>query len=170
MIVSETNRERRWREPAAVYRLWDEAGQLLYIGSAYEPEHRCKRHHTKPWWGEVARRTEEWFPNRGTAYVAEMKAIAAERAKYNEMGTPGYRVPQTEGIRRRQELAPLRQKLISEADTLAYTTASAARQRGVPTAEASKMGALAAIEFMEATGLFTDAVKRRRRRLEIHGF
>ncbi|MFE5514481.1 hypothetical protein ACFQ9J_28500 [Streptomyces sp. NPDC056529] len=171
MSVSEiSNRERRWQEPAAVYRLWDAEGNLLYIGSAYEPDVRYREHQKKPWWPEVAQRTEEWHPNRGRAYVEEMKAIASEPSKYNEMGTPGYRTPQTEAIRLRKLLAPLRQRLLTEAEAIGYRTAAEQREQGVPGTEASRAGVLATIEFMEATGLFRDAVKLRRRRLETHGY
>jgi hypothetical protein len=36
--------------PAAVSRLYDEAGALLYVGSSFDPEERCKGHREKPWW------------------------------------------------------------------------------------------------------------------------
>lgn len=44
---------------AAVYRLYDAAGTLLYIGSAYDPEQRVERHRKKPWWPQAVRRTDE---------------------------------------------------------------------------------------------------------------
>ncbi|MET8905759.1 hypothetical protein [Streptomyces sp. Tu 4128] len=34
---------------AAVYRLYDTDGVLLYIGSVYDPEERCEARRTKPW-------------------------------------------------------------------------------------------------------------------------
>lgn len=76
--------------PAAVYRLWDAQGNLLYIGSAYDPEQRCRGHRKKEWWSEVARRTDEWHPNRWTAYSAESDAVNAEKPKYNVMGSRAY--------------------------------------------------------------------------------
>jgi hypothetical protein len=76
---------------AAVYRLHDATGTLLYIGSAYDPERRCERHEGLPWWPQVAQRTEEWHPSRGHAYSAEMQAIADEHPRHNVMGTPEYR-------------------------------------------------------------------------------
>jgi len=168
--AQESNRNRRWREPAAVYRLYDADGVLLYIGSAYEPDVRCKEHEKQPWWPDVARRTEEWHPNRGTAYVQELKAIAAEGSKYNLMGTPGYRTPDTPAIRRRKELASERQRLITESDRIAYETCRAQREAGASHEEARRAGGLASIEFLADTGLFVDAVKRRRERLELHGY
>lgn len=70
--MTETQPSRR----AAVYRLFAADGALLYIGSAFDPEERCKAHAGTPWWSTVTRRTEEWHPTRGRAYSAEMGAIA----------------------------------------------------------------------------------------------
>ncbi|MGY5033279.1 GIY-YIG nuclease family protein [Streptomyces sp. 900116325] len=53
--MTETQPSRR----AAVYRLYDAADALLYVGSAYDPEERCKAHHDKPWWPKVTRRAEQ---------------------------------------------------------------------------------------------------------------
>lgn len=155
----------RRRDPAAVYRLYDADGVLLYIGSAYDPEERCKAHRGKAWWPEVARRSEEWFASRGGAYVAEMKAIASEGPKRNAMGSPSYRTPDTEAVRRRKQLAPLRQKLLEESWGVDTAARKAARANGASMYEATRAGELAAVEFLEATGLFAGSVKERRRRL-----
>lgn len=152
----------RWYEPAAVYRLWDAAGNLLYIGSAYDPDHRCKSHQKKPWWSEVAHRTEEWFPTRGRAYAEEMKAIAVERSKYNDMGTPKYQTPQTDKIKQRNASARTRSLLIGEAGTVKREIHQAARKAGYSYEEAERFGTLAEIEFLDRTGLFAASVKRRR--------
>lgn len=150
---------------AAVYRLYDAAGVLLYIGSAYDPDHRCKEHRKRSWWPEVASRTEEWFDHRGTAYREELKAIGVEKSKYNQMGTPSYRTPDTEAVRRRKELGPLRQRLLEESWGVARAAREAARAEGASPADVERAGKLAEIEFLEDTGLFAGAVKERRRRL-----
>lgn len=93
---------------AAVYRLYDEAGTLLYVGSAYDPAHRCKSHRDKAWWPDVARREDEWHPNRWIAYAKETKAIKAERPRNNVMNTPGYRAE----CRRRAKEDPVRRACI----------------------------------------------------------
>lgn len=161
MSVSEPDpRARR----AAVYRLYSSDGELLYIGSAYDPETRCKRHRNKPWWPQVARRTEEWFEHRLTAYDAETKAIAADRPKHNVAGTPGY-TPDSEAVRRRNELNSLRQKLVREADQTGQQVSDALRRQGISFEDAKMTGDAATIDFMEKTGLFAGAVKRRRERL-----
>lgn len=153
------------RRRAAVYRLYDPEGVLLYIGSAYDPEERCREHCKKPWWPEVASRAEEWFDSRGAAYVEEMKAVGIEKSKYNRMGTPSYRTPETDAVRRRRELAPLRQRLIEESTDVEWAARKAARDGGATWDESYRAGKLAGIEFLEATGLFAGAVKERRRRL-----
>lgn len=160
----------RWYEPAAVYRLWDAEGNLLYIGSAFDSDQRCKEHQKKPWWPEVARRTEEWHSGRGTAYAEELKAIRVERSKYNEMGTRGYRAPQTDAIQRRNELASLRQELVTQAGQVSLDLCRAAEEAGFPHDEAGRLGKRAEIEFLEWTGLFAQAVKWRRKMVEIHGY
>ncbi|MFF5422428.1 GIY-YIG nuclease family protein [Streptomyces misionensis] len=93
---------------AAVYRLYDADGALLYVGSAYDPEVRCKAHRNKPWWPQVERRTEEWHPTRLNAYHAEMAAISTEAPAHNAMGTEAYR----EECRRRAAIDPARQAII----------------------------------------------------------
>lgn len=90
---------------AAVYRLYDANGALLYIGSSYNPERRYRDHYPKPWWPLVARRVEEWHPSKEAAYVAEMAAIAAEAPVHNEMGTPRYVPPSEKAAARRSHLA-----------------------------------------------------------------
>jgi predicted GIY-YIG superfamily endonuclease len=75
--------------PAAVYRLYDTEGTLLYIGSAYDPKERAKKHREKPWWPQVARREDEWHPSREAAYVAETEAIKDARPLGNKISGPG---------------------------------------------------------------------------------
>lgn len=143
----------RWYEPAAVYRLWDVEGNLLYIGSAFDPEERCKSHQKKPWWSEVARRTEQWFSARGTAYAEEMKAIRMERPKHNQMGTPGYRAPKTEAVLRRDERARRRARELSESITAKLATERAIQAEGGSRVEAIIAGLLVQIECLESSDL-----------------
>lgn len=73
----------------AVYRFFDAAGDLLYIGIAENPDGRWKKHASrKPWWPEVARKTVEWFDNREEAGAAEHRAIRTEHARHNIAGSP----------------------------------------------------------------------------------
>ena len=75
--------------PAAVYRLYDDAGTLLYIGSAYDPAKRSRAHRDKPWWPLVVRREDEWHPSREAAYVAETESIREGLPLGNKISGPG---------------------------------------------------------------------------------
>lgn len=163
-VAEESARGRR----AAVYRLYDADGSLLYIGSAYDPEKRCKKHRKQPWWPQVVRRADEWFEHRNFAYEAETKAIATEHPKHNVAGTPGY-TPDSNAIRRRNKLNPLRQKLVRQANQAGFKVYDTLRKQGVGYADARMAGDEAIIDFLEKTGLFTDAVKRRRAALDDPG-
>lgn len=76
--------------PAYVYRLYDGSGSLLYIGSAYDPDERCKAHHGAAWWPDVDTRSDEPRASRQDAYAAEMAGISTERPRYNVNGTARY--------------------------------------------------------------------------------
>ncbi|MFB7845493.1 GntR family transcriptional regulator [Streptomyces sp. NPDC056053] len=70
---------------AAVYRLYDAGGTLLYVGLSGNPTKRFLGHRAdKPWWPEVNTHTLQWFNSRDDASVAERDAIADERPRYNK--------------------------------------------------------------------------------------
>lgn len=147
---------------AAVYRLYDAAGTLLYIGSAYDPDHRCKAHHSKPWWPLVVRREDEPHGGRRSAYVAEMRAIASEAPRFNDFGTPSYATPQTAAVLGRAET----NRACGRAQSLAWEVwrkvRSDALAEGLPLAAATDVAEEARFAAIEASGLFPDWVKRRR--------
>lgn len=66
-----------------LYRLSNDAGELLYIGISETVMQRFAQHHDKPWWSEVAAIRIEHFPSRHLAAEAERCAIMAERPRYN---------------------------------------------------------------------------------------
>lgn len=73
--------------PTTLYRLFDAAGDLLYVGIAGNPGRRFEQHKKdKPWWGEVASIRLEHFLERRAAEIAEMKAIKGEDPRYNIAG------------------------------------------------------------------------------------
>lgn len=154
---------------AAVYRLYDATGILLYIGSAYDPDERCKAHRSQPWWPQVASRSEEWHSSRGEAYVEELKAIAVEGAKHNRMGAPDYTTPKTDAVRQRNALARLRGKLVGEGRGVSNDVRIAASEAGYRPEEAYRLAKEAEIQFLEHTGLFATSVKWRRQMIELHG-
>lgn len=75
--------------PHAVYRFFDSAGILLYVGCSTNPfGGRFAAHGaTKPWAKDIALATIEWFPGWEAGLQAEAKAVLAERPKYN-LATP----------------------------------------------------------------------------------
>lgn len=75
---------RAQRTLTALYRLYNSAETLLYIGVTDNPDRRFKQHRdSKPWWPQVTRKTIEWHPSRGRALTAEAAAITAETPAYN---------------------------------------------------------------------------------------
>lgn len=69
----------------ALYRHFDEAGRLLYVGIAKEPGKRGEQHryHSK-WHRFMADTSVEWFPTRAAAALAERAAIADEAPIFNQ--------------------------------------------------------------------------------------
>lgn len=68
----------------ALYRLYDETEELLYIGISHNPDLRFGQHsQTKPWWSDVAHREVEWHGTRTEAADAEKAAIESERPRWN---------------------------------------------------------------------------------------
>lgn len=69
---------------AAVYRFYDDAGELLYVGLTNNPNRRFSEHaDTKAWWHEVDETEIEWFTTRFEAEAAESVAIWQEEPRYN---------------------------------------------------------------------------------------
>jgi prevent-host-death family protein len=78
----------------AVYRHFNAAGRLLYIGMTDEPLRRNEQHaFDKPWWSEVATTELAWYPTREAAAEAEIAAIKAEDPLHNRLHSPFYQRP-----------------------------------------------------------------------------
>ena len=76
----------------ALYRLYDAADRLLYVGITHDLEQRWVGHRYSPtstWWPEVHRKAIEWHPTRQAADVAETAAIASEKPLHNKAKRPG---------------------------------------------------------------------------------
>lgn len=69
----------------AVYRMFDRAGKLLYVGKTGHVA-RFDNHATKRWFPLVASITLEWHDTEASAALAEKRAIEAERPRYNIAG------------------------------------------------------------------------------------
>lgn len=68
----------------ALYRVFNRAGGLLYIGISHNPDVRLGQHsQTKDWWSEVHERRIERFDARSDAETAERRAIEGERPIWN---------------------------------------------------------------------------------------
>lgn len=75
-------------ERTAVYRLYDEADALLYVGASRDPDYRFKNHAgISPWWPLVRRTAVEWHATRPDAETAEDAAIDDEHPRYNRTST-----------------------------------------------------------------------------------
>lgn len=143
---------------AAVYRLYDEAGALLYIGSAYDPTERCKAHREKPWWPQVARRTEEWFGHRNAAFTAESAAIRKEAPMFNQIQAPE---PGKEVSRRRKDTREERRlkcKVAAEALKIRHRVTRQLKAEGHSEGRANVEGLIAERAFKEESGAFPDGV------------
>lgn len=144
---------------AAVYRLYDKGGALLYIGSSYDPDKRCDAHRRTPWWPLVASRTEEWHRSRGKAYREETKAINSEAPRYNRMGTPDYGA---ECAQRQQAVAStlrVKCKVAADARKIRSKVAAEWRARGYGADRATAEGMLAERAYKEASGAFPNGVE-----------
>lgn len=68
-----------------VYRLFDAAGALLYVGATATKETRLRAHSRRAmWWPEVATHTFIRYPDEASAREAESIAIRTENPKYNK--------------------------------------------------------------------------------------
>lgn len=73
-------------KPTALYRFYDAAGDLLYVGITNDTTRRFAQHAVdKVWWGLVDGDEIEWFPARADAEAAESVAIWQEQPRYNVM-------------------------------------------------------------------------------------
>ncbi len=67
-----------------LYRFYNQAGDLLYIGMSTNMLMRLKSHrHDQPWWGEAVEIKMERFATRDELAAAEITAIELERPRHN---------------------------------------------------------------------------------------
>ncbi|PAX89587.1 hypothetical protein CLM85_32305 [Streptomyces albidoflavus] len=89
-IKTESGLLAEWRKPSpetAVYRIYNSADELLYVGITNDLIVRWTGHRSdKPWWRTEAHRYEvAWFPNRSAAAAEEKQAILKEAPRYNSL-------------------------------------------------------------------------------------
>lgn len=76
-----------------LYRIWNEDGELLYVGATTDPGHRLREHHLQqPWWDEAASVTLQRLATYIELAEAEIEAIRSENPKYNVIHTEKPRV------------------------------------------------------------------------------
>lgn len=67
-----------------LYRHFDAAGQLLYVGISLNHVARLSQHKKAPWVDRIARVEIEAHPSRADALKAEAAAIVAEKPAFNK--------------------------------------------------------------------------------------
>lgn len=123
----------------ALYRAFNEEGDLLYVGISSNPKQRWIEHAcSKQWWrSEVHRKTVEWFPTRLAAARAEALAVRSELPTRNlalpaEDGSSSYQLiarwePQVRSPRRPRrspdEPSGVRQFSLPKASDCAFSDA-----------------------------------------------
>ena len=71
-------------EPHVVYRIYDAADRLLYVGVTVDFDARLQNHKsTAGWFPQYDRHELAWYPDRWQAETAEITAIRAEHPVYN---------------------------------------------------------------------------------------
>lgn len=76
--------------PVALYRLYDRAGTLLYVGVTSDPRTRWAQHKAdKRWWRSAYRYRLEWHTSREDALLEEGRVITEERPAHNAQGAGG---------------------------------------------------------------------------------
>lgn len=71
-------------QPHYVYRAFDAAGRLIYVGCSLDPEARVANHRMTSWWADQIERVE-FTPagSRDAARRAERRTIIGERPRWN---------------------------------------------------------------------------------------
>lgn len=68
----------------ALYRHYAADGTLLYVGISHDPDARFEVHQgCTTWASQSVRRTDEWYPSRKEAMLAETVAIRTEKPEAN---------------------------------------------------------------------------------------
>ncbi len=95
--------------PTTLYRLYDEGGDLLYVGISTRPLQRVREHSKgQVWWTEVASQTFQHYPTRTEAAAAELHAIRTENPKHNVVGAKARTAGQIQEQRLWERLCKLR--------------------------------------------------------------
>jgi len=78
----------------ALYRFFDDADRLLYVGITSNPEKRWAQHRrfaATTWWPKATRVATDWHDTREGATAAELRVIRTKAPLYNAGGAPSWR-------------------------------------------------------------------------------
>ncbi|WP_460625182.1 GIY-YIG nuclease family protein, partial [Kitasatospora kifunensis] len=68
----------------ALYRFYNDRGQLLYTGITNDPGRRFTEHaKAKHWWTDIRGISVDWYDNRDSVLAAEKRAIRIENPEHN---------------------------------------------------------------------------------------
>lgn len=74
-----------------VYRLYDAAGELVYVGYSADAIKRSMQHARKSsWWPEIVRAECDFYDTREEAMAAEKALIKRHQPRFNKVNTDGY--------------------------------------------------------------------------------
>ncbi|WP_420124375.1 GIY-YIG nuclease family protein [Nakamurella sp.] len=155
--------------PTCLYRLFDRAGNLLYIGITVNPPSRFGQHaDEKPWWPEVdpERIALTWFDTRAEAEKLELLAVRDERPLHNVVtadaaGRPRFiRDPNRPWGRPPAALTPHQAQLLQAAAD-AGAAASAADQALWRAVETARSGGVPDVLLCDRAGVSRATLNRR---------
>lgn len=73
-----------WRDRNVMYRVFDDTGRLIYVGSSRNWPGRLRNHESASWWFSlVAKIRVQVFPSKDAAQAAECVAIQEEQPAFN---------------------------------------------------------------------------------------
>ncbi|EGE40801.1 hypothetical protein GTY83_07100 [Streptomyces sp. SID4928] len=76
-------------DASAVYRVYNDQHDLIYVGMSYEPDARVRvQRREKPWGHEIAYYEADWHPDRAACQRAERALIESRQPRYNVTYTP----------------------------------------------------------------------------------
>jgi hypothetical protein len=102
-----------------VYRLYDTAGALLYVGSTVNLDQRFQFHRRdKPWWPDVAGKRLDFYDRYPEAREAERCAILSEDPVHNVSGTPRMAEVLQASQRRHPDTGPSIRELMEQMEPL----------------------------------------------------
>ncbi|MFE7580761.1 hypothetical protein ACFU5Y_04235 [Streptomyces gardneri] len=145
-----TSEERK----VSLYRFFDEAGRLLYVGVTTNCQQRCTQHRSTPWWPLAVRHSIEPCKSLFDGLRAEVAAIRTEAPLYNLRSTPAYKTQQSETARRISPEARQRRGVGVSARALQVRVLEELIAQGVPRPEASARALKARHDYKVASGLF----------------